>query len=977
MICKSLYLHNVTTSLVLGRLTSGLKGRSMLPSRRRGFDVEEDVHGATYEGDFVSGLKHGKGRYTWRSGEFYEGSFYKDYRHGDGVYSWPSGHTFTGKFYLNWREGYGQQLFPDGATFKGLYHADQRFGPGVLSEPSGRQDVGFWYGKHLIQLCHSVQDSFSLKKMTGYADYLAQTSASCYQSQPNKDALLYDGDTILPSGIEYYSTDGDNLPFPPEKRREFDQHFYGQLWEPSDDPCQGYTRDPLPSLPMKTRMMAHIHRHRRLAGNLDWDIAAVLSLKRDSFGPNGPLEVTSELLIQQAAKGERQSVLKLLLDGLVHPDVADSQGHTALIGATVNCHNEVIDLLLDMGADIDKLNDEGVSALSVCHVLYYPFESLHTFAGLPAKAQGLMPLCKKKPQIGPLDLSTDSPGSNNRPWTCDTIQLNQNHLSDQTTDDVSGGVRFHPSGFSELSTDGGTGQGRNRKAVCNVANYTELEVKTRSEDAELGEGGNMILTNLNGAEELEEDEENQEKKALLSKRSIQVLDGHVLLGSVEWQEYLSVKQNTDKNLTGPQSFASSCSMNSYNIEVTEEVLQGAAEALSHTGCSQHSDTPETVRRMAAMKHRARLSTLNLLLDRGADPNTSSVPLPVLFVAIMAGDTQTVKKLLLCTARTDVSLPPERKGLYPLHVAAALPGPEGPKITELLLHALSDPDARAGDHDEMYQPDKVSRMAKLPLRTSEKPRLLEGGRTALHMACQRDTDHCNASKVVFLLVSHRARTDLLWSGHSPLSLAISSGNDMAVEELLKGGADPNLPLGCGVGSALCALSNFNYCLDGKRAKLLDMLEKAGADMLMPVQVGDTIGNVVDYAHDSFSQDVRIADTPFHALNVEERETFQARCKLLSRMGDLLRQAAVQKERGIFSNDAESNNQSPLSTAVNQRTPLLKFCYHCGRSVAVKLTACTRCHEVVYCSTTCKVKAWDKRHKEECLPESGGNHGSFPN
>lgn len=38
---------------------------------------------------------------------------------------------------------------------------------------------------------------------------------------------------------------------------------------------------------------------------------------------------------------------------------------------------------------------------------------------------------------------------------------------------------------------------------------------------------------------------------------------------------------------------------------------------------------------------------------------------------------------------------------------------------------------------------------------------------------------NASKVVSLLLSHRARTDLLWSGHSPLSLAIASGNEMVI------------------------------------------------------------------------------------------------------------------------------------------------------------------------------------------------------
>nr|XP_057929576.1 ankyrin repeat and MYND domain-containing protein 1-like isoform X4 [Doryrhamphus excisus] len=731
---------------------AGARAESPKIGVRQGFGVQESPDGSKYEGVFLDGLKHGMGRYTWNSGEFYEGSFYKDYRHGDGMYYWPSGNKFIGKFYLNWREGYGKHLFPDGATFKGLYHADQRFGPGVLSEPSGHQDVGIWDGKYLIQLCNTVENSFSLKNIPAYVDYLEQTTTS---SQPphtviadlpelartdsevaQRNNLLYDASAILPSGIEHYSTDGDHLPLAPEKRRELDQHFYGQLWEPDDHPYQGYKREPLSSLPLKTQMLAHIYKHRRLAENLDWDVEAVLSLKRDRFGDKGPLEVTSELLIQQAARGERQDVLKILMDGLVHPDVADSHGHTALIAATVNCRNDVIHLLLDMGAEIDKLNYEGMSALSVCHILYYPFKSLYKFGESPTKSQ-----------------------------------------------DITG---------------------------------------------ELAIGENQSSGN--------------QRSAPLAEGSIQM-----------------------------------------------------------------------------------------------------------------------------------------KGLYPLHMATALPGPEGPKIIELLLHALSDPDAQAGDRDEIYQLDMGSMMVKK--RWTKNSCLEEGGRTPLHVACQRHTDHCNATKVVSILLSHRARTDLLWSGHSPLSLAISSGNGMAVEELLKGGADPNIPLSRGVGSALCAVSNFSYDLDDQRVKLLDILEKTGADMLMTVEVGDIKGTAVDYAHYSFNQDMRIASTPFHTLNMEERETFKTRRHLLGVMGDLLRQTAIQREKdqiqtekhllqnNVFptSDGATVSNENKAPMAIKQRKPF-KFCYHCGRSAAVTLTACSRCHKVLYCSTHCKLKAWNKGHKEECVRDT---------
>uniref|UniRef100_A0A3P8T7D4 MYND-type domain-containing protein n=1 Tax=Amphiprion percula TaxID=161767 RepID=A0A3P8T7D4_AMPPE len=787
----------------------GHGGASAGEERRQGLGVQKWPDGSRYEGEFVDGLKHGKGRYTWINGEYYEGSFYKDYKHGAGLYCWPTGHKFIGKFYLNRKEGYGQQ---------GLYRTDQRFGPGVVSYPDGQQDVGLWLGEHLLRFCTPVEEGFSLKN---FPEYRVATKTPICNShlQPDR-GLLANENAILPSGMESYSTDGDHLPLPPGRRRELDQHFYGELWEPDAHPYQGYERDPL-----STFLQAE---------NVGWDVAAILSMNRENFGPKGPLEVHSELLIQHASRGELQAVSQILRTGLVHPDVADSQKHTALIAATVNCHNDVIHLLLDMGADIDMLTCEGMSALAVCHVLYYPFKSLNTtLVDPPAKTP----------------------------------------------------VR-----------------------LCLIL-FVELCI--RSVDSEL-------ITELH--------------TVYSAQRS------HLVSGLISC--FICLLQGKDKDLAPKQSFDSACSLSSYNIRVTEEVMQRSAEALSRTGFPQCSDTQGTVRKMAALKieHRVRLNTLKLLLERGADPNAARVPLLVLFLAIMAADTEAVRRLLLCGARTDIPLPPEKKGLYPLHVAAALPGPAGPRITELLLHTVPDPDTRACDQDEIYEPDRcflqICMKTEEPLSFSESPHLKEGGRTALHVACQRDSDYLNASKVVALLVSHSASTELLWSGHSPLSLAIASGNELAVEELLKGGADPSIPLGCRVGSALCALANINYYLGGNRIQL----------------------------------DLRIAKTPFHVLNMREREIFKARRQLLSKMGDLLRRAAGQREKEHLEREEHLTLNSKTKSVYFIS---FTFCYHCGRSVSVKLSACSRCNKVFYCSRTCKLKAWDQGHKEECIRVSGGN------
>ncbi|KAM9595661.1 LOW QUALITY PROTEIN: ankyrin repeat and MYND domain-containing protein 1-like [Morphnus guianensis] len=269
---------------------------------------------------------------------------------------------------------------------------------------------------------------------------------------------------------------------------------------------------------------------------------------------------------------------------------------------------------------------------------------------------------------------------------------------------------------------------------------------------------------------------------------------------------------------------------------------------------------------------------------------------------------------------------------------------------------------------------------------------EGGRSALHicLATKRARD------VIHLLLMHQANPNTLWSGHSPLSLAIASGNDLAVVELLKHGADPNLPLSGAVRSALCAavsMAHEHQRTTAQRIALVDKLLEAGADILAPVTMREgqrkAVGTAVDYAYYKYYQDKRIAHTPYHILSASEQEVFQTCRLLLEHITVKLREHVTLKEKEW--DQEELRRSKKLDSAIHRcvskkggsyhveevskvlsfynylcsRLPFFKYCYQCGRSVGVQLSPCMRCHEVFTCSETCRRKSWNEWHRQECL------------
>ncbi|XP_069069992.1 ankyrin repeat and MYND domain-containing protein 1 isoform X1 [Pleurodeles waltl] len=921
--------------------------------------------GSYYKGHFEVDVKLGHGEFIWANGERYLGEFYKDHPHGKGIYIWPDISTFTGSFYLGRKEGYGTMEFLDNQKYQGLYKADERFGPGVETYLDDRQDAGFWHNDHLIRLSTKVPGSFSLSQ---YPEFLQNNGDAPQNTLDEKRSSFWtfgleDEDPYhfqyklialndsytLPEKIHTYSNDTDHLPITSSFRKELDSKFFQgneQLADAEDVP------PPIRNLtPLMVRMQKHIYKHRHNMPHDSWDVDAILNGVRENFGPKGPKELNSERLITKSGEGEYQIVYEILRDNLAHVDVADDTGHTALHAAAAGRHDDIINLLLDNGADVNKVNDEGLSPLSLCLVAYYSVSSFKpniAERNLPEikieEFEDPPPKATKRSSKGKHEQSKEKERQIPRSSSCFDIESEEDPIC--------------------LTPDSPT----------TPVNKT-LPSTPKSKKRGIS-GRNVKVINSNAVKALDVDHTRVNEEAA---------------GSPE-----------------TPLFESNCSIFNFGIEISEDILQWTADILSHNlpienrALDDGSMEEGTVRKMAQSKseYRQKWATIELLLRRGADPNVSSVPMHALFFAVKSADVHAVQVLLEKGARTDIRLPTKSAGLTPLHIAVALPGKEGVDITELLLNAAADPNARAEDQDDIYGPDRCDNenvVAGFPMKGNNAPEVFcnyyvkpniaaeEGGRTSLHVVSEREDCPKRARDIVHLLLKHAANTNTLWSGHSPLSLAIASGNDPAVKELLANGVETNLPLGRYVGSALCAALTPAY--ERKRTlqariALVDRLVSAGANVLMPITIGDSpkavLGTATDYGYYKFFQDKKLAHTPYHALSHVERNTINARKQLLEHMGDLVREAVTSKEKewvsqglhrdinGIFTSGAEelkelvSSDGSPVCRKI-----AFKYCYQCGRSVGVRLFPCPRCHAVYFCSKACQKKSWEERHKNECV------------
>jgi len=102
--------------------------------------------GSVYEGDFVNGEFHGKGKFTWKEDGvtiIYEGGFVNGVFQGKGKKTWTdNGDCYEGDFFDGAQHGKGKLKYADGRVYIGDYANGKRNGKGKMTYPDGKVEEG-------------------------------------------------------------------------------------------------------------------------------------------------------------------------------------------------------------------------------------------------------------------------------------------------------------------------------------------------------------------------------------------------------------------------------------------------------------------------------------------------------------------------------------------------------------------------------------------------------------------------------------------------------------------------------------------------------------------------------------------------------------------------------------------------------------------------------------------------------------------
>ena len=140
--------------------------------------------GDKYEGDFINGNRSGKGIFNWASGDKYEGDFLENKRTGKGIYTWASGKKYEGDFIDGKRSGKGVETLDNGMTYQGSFEDGFRQGQGILTWPNGDKYEGDFNKSKITSGAYTWKDKESFVGDCSIINNLSNTQVFKIKNKP-------------------------------------------------------------------------------------------------------------------------------------------------------------------------------------------------------------------------------------------------------------------------------------------------------------------------------------------------------------------------------------------------------------------------------------------------------------------------------------------------------------------------------------------------------------------------------------------------------------------------------------------------------------------------------------------------------------------------------------------------------------------------------------------------------------------------
>ncbi|KER29719.1 hypothetical protein T265_03734 [Opisthorchis viverrini] len=702
----------------------------------------------------------------------------------------------------------------------------------------------------------------------------------------------------------------------------------------------------------------------------------------------------------------------------IDPNVAEHHGCFGLFYAVLAWNETLVNVLLDFGANVNQMTDEGVTALGLAFLFYSrAMQQLADQAGSQANHH----LIRFDAPESESELHSEGEthdGSTFLHQAEVTIHLKDLAIvDDEKQRELAKLAQMHKLYAQKSPT----------KAATALKPITESQwVKDREQAATIEQPEMKLpsferftecLTRLN--KQLDLRESARQRVQEMKDAVVQEESPHSKHPLIDWP-------TKEASAEAISAVARGLSRNRFFLSkqsLTPSTLSREGTMDTQTSSDSVGECQSAVNQKAFLlvQKNQIVRMIGLLLQRGADPNMAAQPIPSLFTAVRWADISMVRRLLRHGAQVNASLEVDREkcveqsvcefgcilimsqvpdfteesaqpqtspvlsldGLTPLHYAVLLPGKKGVRMVQMLLEAGANPDAQAAP-DQSFTIQSSNHESESTVRVPTEVSPSEGGRTPLQLACAREYGHENAAAMVQAMMDHGANPNLTCNGHTALTLAIASGNDFAIDILLRySRTNVNLKLTHGLGSALAVAATrmFEYRRDGQtRLKLLKKLvEVGGASTIMrfPMSWMSSLGNVVDATYNNYQEDLRLTKVPYHALHAVEKEVYTSRANIMEYLAGCLREslhAAGDHARSVDLKKGERRSRSPAkgtcrhqgfihvredskpadSTPTEQDDDFYPFCYGCGRSLGVRLTPCAKCKRVYYCSKACRMK-----------------------